>query len=120
MNLLPEEARHCSYEPFKNEFVRPRNTLKRADSIEAEDQRIIQAARSLKHGSAARASSQNRDSLLLAIIKIHFGGDFIGVPYHDKKLPRLPNPQNLISKPLFTRVQQCLIASQILVRGWES
>src|SRR5437868_15099968 len=63
---------------------------KRAVLLDFQHERIIQATRSLQHGSAAAAPAQDRDSFGSTSRSIYFGRHVVAIADHHEIVRRLP------------------------------
>src|SRR5262245_49751836 len=93
------------------------NACQRSRLLEAQDQRVIEAAGALKHCAAAGTPAQDRDALFFAVLDVYLCGNSVGVTNDNKVLCGLPKPEDFGARTLIDQVQQRLITSQILGRG---
>ena len=82
-------------------------------SVMRQDQRIIQATRSLHDGPAAGAAAENRNLPRLARGHVHFGLNLVRVADDDERLRRFPKTQRFMSGAGFAPIQQRLVAGEI-------
>lgn len=100
--------------PPKDEVVRPRNALQGAIFVHPQNDRVIQASLALNHRTATAAASEDLYPGGLAGFQIHFQRGLIGITHHHKRGARLPKPQYFVLPTFFAKVNQGLVAGQIV------
>ncbi len=88
--------------------------MERAGLADAQDERIVQATRSLKHGPAARATAHHGDTVRPAKGQADFGADFVAVTDHHKMMGGFPEAQQFAGDAFFAQVEQRLVAGEVL------
>src|SRR5207249_10639961 len=82
---------------------------------DSQNERVIQAARTLEHGPTTTAPPQHRDFFHSANFPIDLLRHSIPVTEHDKITVRLPKPENLIGAVDFAEIEQRLVAREVFL-----
>src|ERR1035438_3316801 len=80
------------------------NAVARPGFVDAQDQRVIEDARSLEDGPAPAAAAQNGNAQFPADWQVDLRGGLVGVTDHDEVLRRSPEAQQLLAAAGFTEV----------------
>ena len=100
-----------------HEPIRPGNRLQRGFGVKAQDERIIQAARTLDHCSAPAAPSKDRDVEFAAGCKIYFAFDPVRITDHDEMPVGLPEAEHLGAVAFVAPVEQRFVAGKVFFRA---
>src|SRR5882762_5828440 len=103
--FLAKQRLQCLAVALHDETICFGDAFQRA--VDGEDERVIQTARSLEHGSAARTATQHRHAAFLTSLQIDFERGFVGIPKNNEIFDRFPKTEHAVAVTCFTAIQQC-------------
>ncbi|MGA9452856.1 MAG: hypothetical protein WBW41_16105 [Verrucomicrobiia bacterium] len=98
---------------FHDKSVYRGDAVKWAIVCDLQDERIVQTAGTLKHGTAARTTAVNGNAFSFASLGIDFVANFVGVSNDDKMFLRFPKAEDFLTIAGFTPVEQRLVVREI-------
>src|SRR5437762_2598298 len=102
--------------PAENETIGGRDAVMGTRFIDAQDQRIIETARPLENSATTGASTQNRNSILLAKGHVNLLAGLAGISEDYKIAWRFPNSKQFARFAFLAEVEQGFVAGEVLFR----
>src|ERR1035441_6239604 len=100
---------------LQDELIGGGNAVARPGFVDAQDQGVVEDARSLEHGPAPGAAAQDGDAEFPADGQVDLRGGFVGVTDHDEVLRRSPEAQEFLAAAGFAEVEQRLVTGEVLL-----